>query len=249
MNEFHITLLSNSSMDFFPNNKTANFTVHLPKSILLEGKWQMALTECHYQYNFWNVTKNNNSVHFAIDYVHYQCQIPEGYYEKIEQIIEKLNEGTTPFLQNGFLQINSSNNYVNFTESALLKIQGIKFENRLALQLGYDPEDTIKPHLLKPVQPSDVSRGIPDEMFVYCNLAEPQLFGHEFAPIVRIINIPKKDTHYGQSHHKEFQRLHYVGVSKKSFTNVSIELRDKTGNFLPFVNGTFMCVLHFKKLA
>jgi hypothetical protein len=249
MTEFYMTLLSNSSMDFFPDNKTGNFTVQLPKPMILEGQWKMALTECHYQYNFLNVSKNNKSTQFVKDKQYYECEIPEGYYAKIEDIIEKLNEVMVPYVPNGFIEIDTSTKYVKLTDETTELLQYIKFEDRLAIQLGYDPYDTEKPKFLKSIQPADASRGIPDEILVYCDIIEPQIIGDEMAKIIRIVDISKKDTYYGQPFQKEFQRLHYLNISKKSFSNISIELRDKTGKFLPFVSGIFTCVFHLKKFS
>lgn len=51
MKEFFMTLLSNSSMDLYPENKTSSFTVHLPEKITLNGMWSVAVAEIHYKHN------------------------------------------------------------------------------------------------------------------------------------------------------------------------------------------------------
>ena len=53
MNEnFYLTLLSNSSMKYFSKNVTSNFTTQLPKSINLEGEWNVALSEIQFPCSF-----------------------------------------------------------------------------------------------------------------------------------------------------------------------------------------------------
>lgn len=62
MNGFSMTLVSNSSMDFFPENNTSSFTVQLPEKITLNDTWCVAVAEIHYNYNFFNITHGNNRI-------------------------------------------------------------------------------------------------------------------------------------------------------------------------------------------
>jgi hypothetical protein len=249
MADFYLTLLSNSSMQYYPDNKTGNFTVQLPKALTLEGIWKVAVTDVHYQYNLLNVSPENNGITFRMQGENGQCNIFDGFYEKIEDLLGAINTFMDPFInQKGehFLQINDSKQ-VNVNTKAYKVMSRIQFKNRLALQLGFEPNVTIRhdPHRLK--IPANVSKGIPDEMFIYCDIAEPQYFGHELSRILKMVTIPKHIEMYGQTVHKEFQRLQYISVMKKHFETITIELRDKTGAYLPFVSGTFMIVLHFRK--
>jgi hypothetical protein len=249
MSDFYLTLLSNASMDINPDNKTSNFRVHLPKTITLEGRWRVAVTEIHYQYNFLNITTGNNSFHFNIGGAYHQFELFSGYYAKIDEIIDEINLVSSSDRQDGdMLIVDHETNKINFSREAKQYIKSIKFENRLAMQLGYEPDEDIFPHFLKTPQPADVSRGIPDEMLVYCDIVEPQIVGDELARIIRIMSIPKKDVFFGQPLQHEFQRLQYMDIARKQFDSISIELRDKTGAFLAFESGTVTIVLHFEKI-
>jgi len=44
-NHFHLTLPSNSSIDIYPNNTTAQYVTKLPKHIELNGYWRVLLKE------------------------------------------------------------------------------------------------------------------------------------------------------------------------------------------------------------
>jgi hypothetical protein len=46
--QFYLTLPSNSSMKYFPQNTVANFRVKLADRIVLPGQWEVALTGLHY---------------------------------------------------------------------------------------------------------------------------------------------------------------------------------------------------------
>lgn len=57
-NQFYLTLPSNSSLDYYPNNTVANYVTHLPTSIHLTGDggdWEIALVEAHYPCSFLTV--------------------------------------------------------------------------------------------------------------------------------------------------------------------------------------------------
>src|SRR5215468_5018535 len=64
-NQFYLTLPSNSSMAYYPNNTAANYITHLSSSIALhEGEWEVALVEAHYPNSFLTVSND------AIIYIH-----------------------------------------------------------------------------------------------------------------------------------------------------------------------------------
>ena len=57
-NEFQLTLPSNASITFSPDNKHANYTTTLPSPISLEGEWEVALIDIQYPHNWMNITKD-----------------------------------------------------------------------------------------------------------------------------------------------------------------------------------------------
>ena len=57
-NEFQLTLPSNASITFSPDNKPANYTTTLPSPISLEGQWEFALIDLQNPHNWMNITKD-----------------------------------------------------------------------------------------------------------------------------------------------------------------------------------------------
>ncbi len=51
MNDFYLTLPSNASL----LNTTANFSVHLPQKLNLQGRWEVALVEIQYPFSWNNI--------------------------------------------------------------------------------------------------------------------------------------------------------------------------------------------------
>ena len=57
-NELQLTLLSNASITFSPDNKPANNTTTPPSPISLEGEWEVALIDIQYPHNWMNISKD-----------------------------------------------------------------------------------------------------------------------------------------------------------------------------------------------
>ena len=55
MEEFTLELVSNASMDIYPNNTLASFTNFLPHEINLRGSWEIALLDICYPARFKNI--------------------------------------------------------------------------------------------------------------------------------------------------------------------------------------------------
>ena len=56
--EFQITIPSNSSEAYFPNNNPSHFQTMLAVPKQLDGDWEVALMEIHYPHTWYNVFKD-----------------------------------------------------------------------------------------------------------------------------------------------------------------------------------------------
>jgi len=45
MTHFYLTLTSNASLQTYPRNTVANYTIKLPSSVQLDGDWEVGLIE------------------------------------------------------------------------------------------------------------------------------------------------------------------------------------------------------------
>jgi hypothetical protein len=95
----------------------------------------------------------------------------------------------------------------------------------------------------KPYQPPEQ----PSHIYVYCDLVEPQIIGDTLAPIIRMVNTDFPQYAFGENVTKSFVSLQYVPLMKKSFSTVEIDLRDNTGNLIPFCAGHSAVTLHFRR--
>src|ERR1700690_2791681 len=104
MSHFYLTLPSNSSMKYYPNNTLTSFVTRLQTTIDLTGNWEVALSEFHFPPSWYTIKRGG--VHFTTmcdDYIttneirqlrsHHSLFVPGGYYETINDIIEEMNAG------------------------------------------------------------------------------------------------------------------------------------------------------------
>ena len=82
--EFYVTLLSSSSMQYFPDNKKSNFVTKLSRTLQLDGEWEVGLAEVDYPHTWYNIREGKNSVEIYVPGKWDQeLSIQPGYYEKV----------------------------------------------------------------------------------------------------------------------------------------------------------------------
>ncbi len=64
MEQFYITLPSNSSESFYPENTISEFRTKLPQALEFQDKWEVGLCELIFPANWYNVVKGGNNVTF-----------------------------------------------------------------------------------------------------------------------------------------------------------------------------------------
>ena len=82
--QVYITLPSNSSMNYFPDNTLASFKTKLLSPLELHGQWEVDLVEIIYRYTWFNIYFTNNQFKSLLndEEIIVLC-IPEGYYKDI----------------------------------------------------------------------------------------------------------------------------------------------------------------------
>lgn len=57
--EFFMSLSSDNSIKYFPQNAPSKFTVRLPYKVQLQGEWNVALTEIQFPQFCYRIPKEN----------------------------------------------------------------------------------------------------------------------------------------------------------------------------------------------
>ena len=277
MKDFYLTLLSDSSLNMFADNKQSEFTVRLDRPIHIEEeRWEVALVEISTPSEVLNITEENNfffltfldqrilnrigienitemcSNHIACD--KYKLSIPTGNYVSPEYLAEEMQSSIDNF-EKGFLK--QANAHISVTFDAVsqhMKIAAqdekqvrLLFPKQLGQILGLDPTMIEKP--------------IGNEQHIFKFNVD---LHHSFRSLFIYSDIADF-TFVGDviapilrvvlfnpvteldNVHKEFKNLHYVPVSKSVIDQVHISIKTETGSNVPFVTGKTIIKLRLRR--
>lgn len=249
---FYLTLLSNSSMDYFPDNKTTNFSTKLPKPLKLEGEWAVGIVEFQYPCTMFTVQQRENIVYITKrmimpnestpSSVMYKLHIPATNYENINNIITALNN----LREKITFRFDDISKLVTVTVTDE-SITSLTLSPRLSFQMGFEPNTNLvdKNHRKCP---ANIFLGLPSQLFVYCDIIEPQIVGDVMTPLLRIIPLDPSKYIYGSNKMHVFSPPHYLPVMRREFDTIEIDIRSSIGEKIPFQFGTVCVKLHFRKL-
>lgn len=264
-NNFFLTLMSNSSLNYYNDNKTSGFTVHLPQKIQLTGDWVVALAELHYPYNFFNVTVGENLIFVEynlkndqaeelniLEQIEYkEMSISQGFYKNIACLVNAVNNQLSKLTHGDILSLDEldGRTVIDVDKCCESRLKSITFSSRLSMQLGFAPGDNIL-DFERSNNVGNICFGIPDQMLIYTDVIEPVFVGHEKAQVIKIVNTAgaARSCTFGDVYTLEFQHMHYIPVMKKDFEAISVDIRDCSGLYMPFRHGVSTIKLHFKKV-
>ena len=245
--QFFLTLPSNSSFSYYPNNTIAEFTTQLPRTIQLEGEWEVALAEIQYPRTWNNVGERQNRVYVfpAAGKLPQAKSIPEGYYADIKTLIENINQAIASAGKEASENIKFS--YDGLSGRVLIEIKNgakVSFLDDLAVIMGFEvPFQRAIDKTTKSPRVADVNAGL-YSLFIYCNIIEGQLVGDNEVPLLRIIAVEGK---HGDMVTKAFQNLQYLSIAQKTFNTIEVNIRTDTGEKVPFQSGKSVVTLHFRR--
>lgn len=241
---FYVTLPSDSSMNYFPENKISHFVTRFPTPLELRGEWEVGLVEFIYPHTWYNVNHTNNFIGFDLnDGKIIGRRIPVGFYESVTEILKAIT-------------IKDHQNKIYFTYNSITKRVRIRVKNNakvllydgLAQMLGFDaceiecnPDQSEKtvdsPYVADPCAHYRV-------LLVYTDIVQPQIVGDVLAPLLRIVNVSGSD---GEVISDTFDRPHYLPVCRKLIDTLEIVIRTHIGELTPFERGRSYVKLHFRQ--
>lgn len=203
--------------------------------------------------------------------LHYEVK---RYYKTSVQIIDEAEINIEPGYFNDLKGlINSINNDLNITNTKFTilhndhisyetneKIDGEKDHYYLELDktlqdiLGFTNLDRLltwkdSSPVCVSEYPADIKGAFPKWIFVYTNICEANIVGDVYATILRSIPIRYNNKVKSTDvFNHTFTNPNYVSLISNNFREIEIDLRNRLGKSLPFVNGTSSVTLHFKRV-
>ena len=243
-----MSLPSNSSLKYFPDNKAANFKVKTPymSDFNSNAMYECALTEIIFPNRFKNVRDNSNEI------IVYQCNIKTGveykieshYYSTINSLIKKIKEVVTS---------NVSITFDKVEERTRVKVSGgycVHFGSDIARLLGFPSDNLIKSIDKKEVIEVSPYHATPtgglSTVYVYTDIIKQQIVGETSTPLLRIINWSHSSKEDNTA--LTFEQLYFIPLKNSQFDVINILLLDDTGKEIAFEYGKVLVVLEFRKV-
>jgi hypothetical protein len=274
MSDFYLTLPSNSSMQYYPNNTLSAFTTHLPNGVELHGEWEVGLVEIQYPRNWYNVpsdiegrtftTHRGLANHPVGPVPEFRFTISEGYYATVEELLNEItNKGNLEMVRG--LMVRTEFNPTTGRLMIITKNETIYREiwaeyNPTSGKVVFNTENqTI--YVPTPVQKmlgmtknyfdmiSSQNDGFASierlyPLYIYCDVIEPRIVGDHQVPLLRIVPVEGKRADVVTHIYKN---VHYVRVKKKHFQTIKIDIKDHTGSKVAFERETLNLTLHFRQ--
>ena len=254
---FYITLPSNSSLNFYPNNKVSHYFTKLVKNIHLEsGDWEVGLVEVQAPITWHNVREDECwlyiSEHDPIKrrQINHKVILPAGLYKDAEKAVARLNDILLGVISKFVNKSNSSPIKFFYNEDSMrasLEVSDPRLLTRLSPKLcdflDIDDKEYQGPSLAISRHPLTNAFG-QCSVYIYTDLIEPRHVGDTLVPLLRVVPLDGKQ---GTVQHKFFDRPHYFPLIKHRFDTIEILLTDSHGINIPFESGKSLVTLHFRR--
>lgn len=261
---FYLTLPSNSSMEYYPDNSASHYFTKLPQTIDLEREFEVGLSEIQLPNSYLNVAKGD----FWIEYTTHlpsenevrakarspekkRVEIPGGLYDSSEYFVwflntvcqKSLHRASDPLGKEKRLWIE----YERASKSTHIKLYEENTTIRLspALQrvLGFSRNTFLGKGDYYSTTNVDLNENF-KSAYIYCDLVSPRAVGDVMAPLLRIVPMTDKTQDVV---HYIFEKPHYIPLSRSNFNSVEILLTTDTGKEFSFSSGSTIVTLHFRR--
>ena len=263
MESFTIELVSNASAQLFADNTLSSFTNFLPEQLNLDGQWEVAISEIPYPSMYQNVTEGkfmffDNKLSKSSEFFY----LEPGLYPSITDVVEAMNiliQERRNHRENCIkvkvsrrrekveIYLANERSGPSFLSTDLGHIFGSNVGNEFGVMLrGKGPH---KPELVH-----DIVRI--HSLMMYTDLIEYNIVGDTNAPLLRCFPFISK-LKFGDiittgqyMNYQTISNLQFRPLLKNSFHGIHIDLRDTSGEKIPFVSvGITRLVLMFRKAS
>ncbi len=241
---FYLTLPSNSSLEYFPENALTHYFTKLPRAIDLSGgEWEAGMVEIQYPHTWYNIPGEEEAwVDLEINGTIHHSGLKAGFYESPGLLIKRMELLCRSFLPDCKAVVFD---YDKITQKVIISVKpgaSVTFSSLLQTMLGLS-QAHFDEGVHEGAQVIDIRQGF-YSLYVYCNLIEPQMVGDALAPLLRIVPIRGQT---GDLVTRSYENVNYHPVQLKRFDTVELDIRDDTGHKVSFERGKVVVTLHFRR--
>ena len=258
-------------MTFHPGNTLTHYFTQLPKAVDITGDWEVGLAEIQYPHSWYNITEPA-SILAVVPQVANQMRnasrlaCTEGY-KKACELSKKLglSDPINIIIHPGYYTAKSLIQSINggLQQAGILsQVQFVlqKAQHKVTLQFKANPLEVHMSEVISELlglegtkftqtststQVVDINHGFCG-LYVYCSVVEPQMVGDTASPLLRVV--PIKHEQIGRIVTHTYDKIFYYPVATKHFSSVEVDIREDTGQPVPFQRGKLVVTLHFRKI-
>jgi hypothetical protein len=165
--------------------------------------------------------------------------IPPGYYASAKEVANVIND--MDICQKKLAMFYDS---LSRRVGVSMNAKGMQFffSPKLYKMLGYKPDTPyVTANSAAPYPPS-MFHTIPTQLFVYCDLVEPQLVGDSKSSLLRVVGMDYEldSLNNGKLFTKIYDTPDYLPLLKNSFDTIGIDIRTYEDRPVPFHSGPSM---------
>ncbi len=234
--QFYVFLPSSVISGPIPNTQS-HYTTNLQNPIRLQGNYECGLSMIIYPAsvnNAFDCWLHYFSFTFGIDMI---SDLSSGYYPEVNSLIDEINIALGADQEFYKFTVNTITNKVMVEMNTDKKggvMPYIEMSENLAALTGL-PIYTKKIGYIIGDRSFDLSGGI-SGFYKYSNILENSYVGTTTAPLLAIVPYDFKVQH-GSVQHWSPKKIHYISIRDPVIQEVKIELRTKTGVYVPFSGG------------
>jgi len=258
--QFYLTLPSNTES----GSTASNFHVRLPNRIKLEGDWEVGLAEIIYPFSWYNLRNEHCKITAGISNSNMDWSrsiggyIPSNFYEDVTHVIDAINKVIKTQVRK-YQDIPGDVITFTFNEGYVILLLRYAYVDVVTLHpdvsklLGFSTPTlylrTVQKYEddLVIIRADNRAVHIKTEfqtLYIYCNIIEDQIVGNTLAPLLRIIDV---QGGFKDIVHRTFDNPHYVPILQKDITNLEINIKTDSNDFVIFEFGKVVVKLHFRK--
>lgn len=242
MDQFYLTLPSDSSSKYYPENTIASFRTKLSDRIELDGEYEVGLAQLIYPYSWFNFYNKDGSMYVNVYNGVSEPQkivFTSGQFHDEATLMKHLNDKIKisgfVFLWNPFsrkIKLGIAENCSLFMSEAFKTQFGFKDEGSYLAGTHYStPGFDLKESLRL--------------MFIYCDVASYTFVGDTKVPLLRVCDT--EGEYFGQTVRMTFTHPHYIPVGRTSFECLEVNINNELGQHMPFEFGKSVVTLHFRR--
>jgi hypothetical protein len=252
----HITSISNASesLKMYPDNKVARWRALLPKPIELPThtgqKFVIGLKELQVQISFYNVYRDECYVTVLLGFGSGKgplsdptvLVIMQGFYKDVRCILNQIN-AINMVANNVTFKYNEYSGRVEVVQ----KPNGLRvnLSPKLRAMLGFKTEGETFVREGPAPNTVNLNVNLPRQLFVHCDVVEPQLVGDTKSRVLRTVGLDDVDR-FGRLFVKTYEAPDYVPVLKPHFGTIEFDIRTHDGKRAPFEFGPSLVKVHIR---